>query len=92
MAAILDEVMGNVLTRNAHMGNEKISKDHFTAYLHTTYVKPLRTPQVVLVRSRIKELTGRKYFTEGAIMDKDGVVLSRGEALFVGVLEPKPKL
>ena len=92
LAAILDEVMGNMLTRSTQIGNEKIARDHFTVYLTTTYVKPVRTPQVVLAKSWIKDVQGRKYYTEGVILDEAGTILSKGEALFVGVLESKAKL
>ena len=92
VAAILDEVMGNILTRNTQIGNEKIARHHFTVYLNTTYVRPVKTPQVVLVKSWVKEIKGRKYYTEGVIVDEKGLVLSKGEALFIGVLESKAKL
>ena len=92
LAAILDEVMGNILTRSTQIGNEEIARDHFTAYLNTTYVKPVKTPQVVLAKSWIKEIKGRKYYTEGAILDENGVVLSKGEALFIGVNKSKARL
>ena len=92
MATILDEVMGNILSRNTQVGNEQIMKDHFTAYLNMTYVKPVKTPQVVLAKSWVKEIKGRKYYTEGVIVDEEGTVLSKGEALFLGVVKSKAKL
>lgn len=92
VATLLDEVMGILLTSNKDPANASIQGETFTAYLHVNYLKPVDTPQTVVVTSRFRELKGRKHFIESTIEDGDGAVLANGEALWVGIRESKEKL
>lgn len=92
VATLLDEVMGILLTSNKDPANASIQGETFTAYLHVNYLKPVDTPQTVLVTARFRELKGRKHFIESTIEDGDGAVLAKGEALWVGIRESKEKL
>lgn len=44
----------------------------YTAELNTKYRKPVKTPQVVLVKGRVISREGRKLQVRGTIEDKDG--------------------
>jgi NAD-dependent SIR2 family protein deacetylase len=54
-----------------------------TAYLKVTYLKPIKTPQTVLITSILREVKGRKVFVDGTITDSEGAVLAKGESLFL---------
>ncbi|KAK2761350.1 hypothetical protein FQN54_001872 [Arachnomyces sp. PD_36] len=92
VATLLDEVMGILLTANKDPANASIQGETFTAYLHVNYLKPVDTPQTVVVIAKFRELKGRKHYIESTIEDGSGVVLAKGEALWVGIKESKEKL
>jgi acyl-coenzyme A thioesterase PaaI-like protein len=92
VATLLDEVMGILLTSNKDPSNPSIEGETFTAYLHVNYLKPVDTPQTVVVIAKFRELKGRKHFIESTIEDGQGAVLAKGEALWLGVKESKAKL
>lgn len=88
VATILDEVLGVLMPLNQARGAQPPTV-HMTAYLHTTYLQPVRTPATVLVTTRINKVDGRKVLVEGSIWDEKSTRLARAEALFV---ELKKKL
>ncbi|TDZ40621.1 MFS transporter prlL [Colletotrichum spinosum] len=80
VATILDETIGLVFPVNK--ANGLVSEgDYMTAYLNTTYVRPVRTPQTVLVVVEIIKVKGRKFWIEGRIEDEKGDVLAKAESL-----------
>ncbi|KAI0143411.1 thioesterase superfamily protein [Xylariaceae sp. FL1272] len=82
VTAILDEVIGLLIPIN--MEREMILRGtYMTAYLNTTFVKPVATPATVLARASFTKVDGRKYFAIGSIEDGNGTVLARADALFV---------
>ncbi|CAJ2506468.1 Uu.00g005980.m01.CDS01 [Anthostomella pinea] len=82
--AILDEVIGMLIPINQK--RKSIPKTvYMTAYLNTTFLKPVPTSATILARATITRVEGRKYFSEGSIENEKGVILARGEALFVGL-------
>lgn len=60
-----------------------------TAYLNTTYLRPVSTPGEYLIRVRLKKAEGRKILVEAEMEDEKGEKLARAEALFI---EMKAKL
>lgn len=91
-AALLDEVMGILLTGNKDPANPSIEGETFTAYLHVNYLKPIDTPQTILVTAKFREVKGRKYFIESTIEDGHGAFLAKGEALWIRARDSKEKL
>ncbi|TEA22732.1 MFS transporter prlL [Colletotrichum sidae] len=86
VATILDETIGLVFPVNK--ANGLVSEgDYMTAYLNTTYVRPVRTPQTVLVVVEIIKVEGRKFWIEGRIEDEKGDVLAKAESLYVRLRE-----
>ncbi|CAK7263469.1 hypothetical protein SEPCBS119000_000506 [Sporothrix epigloea] len=59
-----------------------------TSYLKTTYLRPVRTPGLVLVTARYARLEGaRKFYVEGAIWDDRSQALAKADCLFVALKE-----
>lgn len=86
-ATILDEVQSVLVA--VCRESEGLPSDNVTADLRITYVKPILLPKVVLIKARVTERKGRKYFAKAEIVDEKGVVLARGEGLFVIVQREK---
>lgn len=84
VATILDEIMGELI--NVNLKHRAIMRtSYMTAYINTTYVKPVRTPSTILARGRISKIDGRKLLATAAIEDGEGTVLAKAEALFIGL-------
>lgn len=89
-ACVFDEVLSLIHPGSRwarHQGRTKASA--FTAYLNTTYLKPVATPGDYLVTVWLTKEDGRKIFVEGVLENEKGEKLARAEALFV---ETKEKL
>lgn len=91
VATIIDEVMGMLLSVNKGLGLIATQGDTMTAYLNVTYLKPVETPGTVLVSARFKEVIGRKHFLEATIKAGSGEVLSKAEALWIGLERSESK-
>lgn len=87
LAVLLDEVVGfNV---DGLMGCVEAQETNgararqYTAYLNTTYKRPVTAPGVYAVESRLVKRDGRKWFLEGRIVGQDGAVYTEAEVLYV---------
>ena len=81
---IMDEVMGLLVPLNKErgaIGNSWL----MTAYLNSTFIRPITTPSTIRVTARFTKTDGRKYYCESTIEDENAVVLARAEALFVAL-------
>jgi thioesterase superfamily protein 4 len=89
VSVILDEAIGTAAQMTRPM-----DKTTMTAFLRVDYKKPIPTPNVVLCRSWIEKIEGRKLWGRGSIEDGLGNVLALGEALFIIVerIVPTEKL
>ena len=90
VGALLDEAMGSLSTINTTLRDHPKSGDNaqptgymVTAYLNVTYLKPVVTPQIILVTASFKELKGTKHYIDGEVKDADGTVLAKAESLFL---------
>lgn len=92
VGTLVDEAMGMLLTVNKNLTSSPVRFSTVTAYLHVTYLKPLRTPQTILITTRLREIKGRKIYLEASVKDGCGVDLAKAEALWVQVSESKEKL
>lgn len=86
---ILDEVCALLLTYNKDLEGGPIRYSTVTASLQVSFLKALRTPQVVLVTAKIKKIEGRKHFIEASIQDEHRVAIATAEALFMRQQEPR---
>ncbi|KAL0934381.1 thioesterase superfamily protein [Colletotrichum truncatum] len=84
VALVLDEVTGMTIVAQRPEGTEP-NKDFRTAYLNTTFLKPVPAPGTVLVRSRISKTEGRKNFVTAEIENENGEVLAKAEVLYVSI-------
>ncbi|KAI1452370.1 HotDog domain-containing protein [Annulohypoxylon moriforme] len=82
VVAILDEVIGLLIPTNQLRGSMK-DLPFMTAFLNTSFYRPVPTCATILARARIVKVEGRKYFAEGWIEDSNGAMLARADALFV---------
>jgi acyl-coenzyme A thioesterase PaaI-like protein len=82
---LIDDTMGMVLVNNGFPGS-------VTARLDMRFLKKVRTPGTVLVVARCTRREGRKYWMEAWMEDEKGVVLARGDALWVNTAVAKEKL
>ncbi len=92
VATLLDEVMGSLVLVNNKLEDLETSDTVVTAYLKVNYLKPVQTPQTVLVTAHFKEIVGRKYYIEGSVQDYSGTVLASGEALWLRQNSQREKL
>lgn len=66
---------------------EDLNKDFRTAYLNTTYLRPVLVPGTFMVSSRILRSEGRKHWVAGQIEDGQGQVLAKAEVLYISIRE-----
>lgn len=89
IATIMDDVIGTLLTVNKdEQRGEPLSRDTVTAYMNVKYMRPVATPQTVLVVARSKGTLGgkggrRKYLLEAEIRDGKGRVLATADSLWI---------
>lgn len=81
ISLLLDEITG--LAVGYHIPNAAEAARTYTAYLHTTYKKPLSLPNFTLSRATVYRTEGRKIFVKGTIEDGTGEVYASGDALFI---------
>ncbi|KAK8091127.1 hypothetical protein PG994_000632 [Apiospora phragmitis] len=97
-AVLMDEVMGTAA--NFQSGQTSVNDVHdndlttsalangaYTVRFTTNYRRPVRTPQVVLIRGRVIKRDGRKLHLRGSIEDKNGEVLAEADGLWLCMAE-----
>jgi acyl-coenzyme A thioesterase PaaI-like protein len=82
VATLLDEVLGTLWTANRHHSGSR-SANVMTASLKITYLRPVMTPQVVLVTGVLRKQDGRKHFIDGTISDSEGAILAKAESIWI---------
>ncbi|KAI1159711.1 thioesterase superfamily protein [Nemania serpens] len=82
VTTILDEVIGILIPINSDR-TRLPNGTHMTAYLNTSFIRPVPTPATILARAWFTKAEGRKLYTQGSIEDESGRILARADALFV---------
>ncbi|KAK3902120.1 HotDog domain-containing protein [Staphylotrichum tortipilum] len=59
----------------------------YTATMTTNFLKPVKVPGVVVVRSRVVKKEGRKIWARGTVEDGEGNVLTECEAMMVDQMQ-----
>lgn len=86
VSVIFDEVAGLHVVLNGHVpGTEELDKSFRTAYINTSFMKPVPTPATILVRSWIVKVEGRKHWVRAQIEDGNGQALAKAEVLYVSI-------
>ncbi|KAH6665396.1 HotDog domain-containing protein [Halenospora varia] len=88
---LFDEIMGLLLSMNKRQ-DAIFNKHIVTAELTVKYLKPVATPQTVLVSVGFKEIVGRKMFIHATMKDSKGVELAKADALWIAVSKAKGNL
>lgn len=91
VATLLDETMGELINVN-HKHRTIRRTSYMTAYLNTSYRKPVSTPGTILIRARITKYDGKKIFITATVEDGQGTVLTQCESLFIGLRKPIGRL
>lgn len=88
-ALILDEAMAQLLSfqKDAIEAREGARPVTVTKWIRCEFVRPVATPGAAMVVARFKGVEGRRFEMEAELVDGEGNVLTRGEALFVRVRE-----
>ncbi|ROW02479.1 hypothetical protein VMCG_06084 [Cytospora schulzeri] len=84
---LLDEVLSILVQVNWKRGAIKGNTQLMTAYLNTTFSKPVTVPGTYLVTARLGKVEGRKAYGSVWIEDGNGTMLTKAEGLFVMVRE-----
>lgn len=85
VATMLDETMGLLLSSNKDLENTAIRAEAVTVYLNVHYLKPVATPQTVVVTAVLRECKGRKHYIDGTLMNESGEVLAKAESLWIAL-------
>ncbi|KAF1978533.1 hypothetical protein BU23DRAFT_549960 [Bimuria novae-zelandiae CBS 107.79] len=88
VVTMLDEAMGLLLSHNVEVRFSKGIQTYdgigiFTAYLNTTYKKPVPTPSTVLCTVKILRRERNKIYLRATIEDGEGTVFTTAEGMFV---------
>ncbi|KAF1959822.1 hypothetical protein CC80DRAFT_489902 [Byssothecium circinans] len=94
-ATMLDEALGALITLNAEARMKRKERlgelgPHeamacFTAYLNTSYKKPVPAPGILLCKARFERRERNKIYLSGSIEDGRGTVFTTCEGMFVEV-------
>jgi Thioesterase superfamily len=79
LACILDELTG--MCAIMHQPDRSIPL--YTATLETTYKAPVFVPSDILCTSWVTRKQGRKFWVRAQIFDKNGAVMTEGQALLI---------
>lgn len=83
---IMDEMMAFLLSVSKRVpGAKALGTNTVTAELKVRFIKTMLTPSVVCVTARLKDVKGRKCWTESTVTNEKGIVLASAEALFLTV-------
>lgn len=87
VASIFDEILSLIHPGSRWRAYKTGVQSVVTAYLNTTYLKPVKTPGTYLFTVRLNRAEGRKIFVEGIMEDEHGQKLARAEAMFIETRE-----
>jgi len=76
IAVLMDEVMGTAANFQSENGA-------YTVQFNTRFHRPIKLPQVILVRARVIKREGRKIHLRGAIEDKDGNLMAEADGVWI---------
>ena len=80
--ALLDWVAGLIPAINRLRGAFP-AVPFVTAYLNTTFARPVRTPGTLLLTAEMVRMEGRKVFVTAKVLDEHNEVLAKADVLFV---------
>ncbi len=84
VATLLDEAVGQLVRVNNARGT--LSGNFMTAYLNTTFKRPVPAPGTVLVTARVTQRKGQKLYVESRIWDEHSVSLAKTDTLYMKII------
>ncbi|KAK4193721.1 HotDog domain-containing protein [Podospora australis] len=78
-AVLMDEVMGTAANFQVP------AHGAYTVQFNTSFKRPIKVPQAVLVRGRVVQKKGRKLMVRGAIEDAQGNLMAEAEGLWIAM-------
>ncbi len=95
IATLMDDVIGTLLTVNKDQEGSPLTDHTVTAELNVKYLRPVRTPQTVLVVARCREVLreGTRFVMDAEVRDEKGKVLAKADSVWTAVRRrPEQKL
>lgn len=94
IATLLDDATGKLVNTIEDFELEEnpkyARKSTFTLKMETTYRKPVPAPGVVLVRSILDCVEGKKRYVTGTLENEEGVVLCEAKTVFLILDKDRP--
>lgn len=82
VATLLDEVAGIVIGIN-QMRRVLPLKRFVTGYLNTTFIHAVPVPSTLMLTAKVAKQEGRKLLIEATIQNDSGLVLAKGDVLYI---------
>ncbi|PSN58958.1 Thioesterase/thiol ester dehydrase-isomerase [Corynespora cassiicola Philippines] len=96
ISTLIDEAMGSLVYINHKLYTEMPSNvlnmhgvAMFTASMDVRFLKPLETPQIVLVTASLKNIQGRKVYFDVEVRNEKGVRYASCEGMWMSVSKEK---
>ncbi|KAK8059388.1 hypothetical protein PG996_009318 [Apiospora saccharicola] len=83
-------ILGQASVNDVHdvdLTTSALANGAYTVRFTTNMRRPVRTPQIVLVRGRVIKREGRKLHVRGSMEDKNGEVLAEADGLWLCMAE-----
>ncbi|KUJ13660.1 thioesterase superfamily protein, partial [Mollisia scopiformis] len=91
IATLMDDVIGTLLTVNKnHSTGDPLSVNTVTAYMNVKYLRPIATPQTVLVIAKSRgtlDAKRKKFLMDAEIRDGEGTVLAKADSLWIRMVK-----
>lgn len=83
IATVLDDTIGTLLTVNMSNDGRPLTDNNVTVELNVKYLRPVATPQTIVVVATRKESRGSKMYMEAEIRDGRGKILAKAESVWM---------
>jgi len=88
LCAILDETLSVCVEFHRQLATDGRTL-LYTGTLQLTYLAPLPTPSVVLVKCWLEAREARKWYLKGQVVGEDGTVFTEGEGVWIASRQTK---
>lgn len=82
IATLLDDTIGTLLTVNKDKAGSPLTSHTVTVSLDVKYLRPVKTPQTVLVVAICREIKGARFYMDAEIRDERGKVLAKADSVW----------
>lgn len=103
MACLFDQAMGDLLFINGEVHRRAVTKGAplppcylnpldnpmFTASMEMQLLKPLSTPQIVMVTVSLNKVVGRRMYLDSLLENREGIKFATGRGIWVSARKGK---